>query len=137
MASTRAERRRFRKHVFFHQHQLKKYFALSVMSTLNLASRLLPDARHALSFLGIEKPTYAMLKTVAAVALSNNRKKFEISREERGNRIGSGAVVAFRELSSHATVACEYNHFLISLAMLLWNLIFLLNYNQHCYRWIL
>ena len=97
MIFDRAERRRFRRTAYFHQHQLKKYFLLTVMSALNLASRLLPDAKHALSFLGIGKATYVMLKSAAAVALSNNRKKFEISQEERGRRIESSSVVAFRK----------------------------------------
>ena len=98
IASTRLERRRFRRHVFCQQHQLKQHFVLEAMSALNLATKMLPDTKHALAFLGIEKPAYVMLKTAAAVALSNNRKKFEISREKRGKRIESSTVVAFRKL---------------------------------------
>jgi hypothetical protein len=95
-ATTRSERRRFWRRVFCQRKQLEDYFVTAPMSALNLAAKLLPDTKHALAFVGTQRPTYAMVKTVAAVALSNDQTKFQISREERGRQIDSSTVIAFR-----------------------------------------
>jgi hypothetical protein len=84
--------KKFRRHCRF-----RKHFVLAVQDALNLACKLLPDYRHALALLGIQRPPHAMLKSAAGVALSNNSKKFEISREKRGRKMDACSVVAFRE----------------------------------------